>query len=285
MTAISNARLEEYRQTTFCSSAALNIHSRDAAIRFVNQRHMVFLYPTPGIQLPSLWTAVSGNRPVSPKHDDPGQIIWGWKDELLGDRVWYYAKILRQRSTLLSLEALPYFYALSPNYGDPEIDFLDEYEQGKLPMEAKLVFEALLKEGALDSIALRKAAHLTSAESTPRFNKALEILQHSFKLLPIGIAEAGAWRYAFIYQLTHRHHPDLIEQARPISENDAYRWILLRYMENVGVSTEKEIQRLFGWRPLDVERIVLSLEKAAKLSRQVQIESAPGMHIAIPQLI
>ncbi len=67
--------------------------------------------------MPSLWTAVAGDRPVADKHDDPGHITWGWKYKALGKKIWYYAKTLRKKATMISLEIAPYFYALSENYG------------------------------------------------------------------------------------------------------------------------------------------------------------------------
>ena len=285
MTEISQEQLDSFRAIRYCSRPDLRIQSRDQAVEFVNQRHIVFLYATPGVQLPSLWTAVSGDRPVSPKHDDPGQIIWDWKDRLLGARVWYYAKILRQRSTILSMQALPYFYALSPHYGDPEIDFLEQYEQGLLPMEARLVFETLLRDGALDSITLRKNAHLTSSESNPRFNKALEILQQRFMLLPTGIAETGAWRYSFIYDLTHRYFPDLLEKAREISEHDARRWIIARYLENAGAASEKEMQRLFAWRLQDLQRTLASLVQREEVLADILMQGRKDHLYAAKTLI
>lgn len=285
MTEISQEQLDSFRAIRYCSRADLRIQSRDQAIEFVNQRHIVILYATAGVQLPSLWTAVSGDRPVSPKHDDPGQIIWDWKDRLLDARVWYYAKILRQRSTILSMQALPYFYALSPNYGDPEIDFLEQYEQGLLPMEARLVFETLLRDGALDSITLRKNAHLTSSESNPRFNKALEILQQRFMLLPTGIAETGAWRYSFIYDLTHRYFPDLLEKSRGISEHDARRWIIARYLENAGAASEKEMQRLFAWRPQDLQRTLASLVQREEVLADIEMQGRKDHLYAAKTLI
>jgi len=101
------------------------------------------------IDLPSLWVAVAGNRVVADKHDDPGHITWGWKDNALGKQIWYYAKILRGKATMVSLEVAPYFYALSENYGSPEEDYLLAYEEGRLTQAARQVYEALLKEGAL----------------------------------------------------------------------------------------------------------------------------------------
>jgi hypothetical protein len=75
---------------------------------------------------------------------------------------------------------------------------LEEYQQGKMTLETKLVFEALLKEGPLDTISLRKAAHLTGKNSNSPFNNALDVLQMQLRLLPVAISEAGRWGYAFV---------------------------------------------------------------------------------------
>ncbi|MCK7520523.1 MAG: hypothetical protein MZV64_23930 [Ignavibacteriales bacterium] len=60
------------------SKEAFTRHAQ--ASTFVNRRGFVFFWPISGIDLPSLWTAVAGDRPVADKHDDPGHITWGWKD-------------------------------------------------------------------------------------------------------------------------------------------------------------------------------------------------------------
>ena len=81
---------------------------------------------------------MAGDRPVADAHDDPGHVSWGWKDTLLGQKRVYYARVIKKRNTFLSLEALPYFYALSPNYGSPEEDYLIDYEAGRLTAEARV---------------------------------------------------------------------------------------------------------------------------------------------------
>ena len=157
--------LQAYRAQTFRTAPGLRLQSADEAVAFVNQRGFVYFWPIKDVLLPSLWTATAGDRPVADAHDAPGHVTWGWKDSLLGTRRWYYAKVLRKRATMISLELAPYFYALSENYGSPEEDYLTIYEQGRLTLEAKLVYEALLDHGPLDTIALRKAARLSSRES------------------------------------------------------------------------------------------------------------------------
>jgi hypothetical protein len=239
-------RFNAHRVRTFHLPPAKPLSSQSKALTFVNQRGFVFLWPIKGVDLPSLWTAVAGNRPVADKHDDPGHITWGWKDNALPKRIWYYGKILRRKATLISLDAAPYFYALSDNYGSPEEDHLLAYDEGRLTLSAKNIYDALLKEGALDSISLRKAARMTSAKES-QWNRALEDLQMDFKILPVGIAEAGAWKYAFIYNITAHYYPDLPQKARLISESEARSKLLEYYFEAVGAVQVRDVNRLFGW--------------------------------------
>ena len=157
-------KLNSHRARTFRLPPSPRVTSPKAALDFVNARGFVYFWPVKGIDLPNLWTAVAGNRVVADKHDDPGHITWGWKDNALSKKIWYYAKILRRKATMISLEVAPYFYALSENYGSPEEDYLLAYEEGRLTQAAKQVYEVLLKEGALNTIDLRRAAKLANAK-------------------------------------------------------------------------------------------------------------------------
>ncbi len=281
---LSQKQITAYRRKTFRLDPEDRLSSKEQAVDFVNERGFIHFWPIQDVLLPSLWNATVGEQPVADDHDDPGHVTWGWKDELLDKRVWYYARVLRKRNTFISFDSLPYFYALSPNYGEPEVDYLEQYEAGVMTQEAKLVFEALLKEGPLDSISLRKAARLSNPESTSRFNRALDTLQVELKALPVGIAEAGAWRYAFIYDLTHRYYPQLQEQARPITEGEARRYLLNRYLLSVGAASRRDIQRVFAWRPEDLQRAVRSLVEQNIAFDQVSIPAMPDELIALVDL-
>lgn len=285
MPELSLKHLTEYRRGTFHLEPSQKLRTKEQAVAFVNKRGFVYFWPIQGVVLPSLWAATAGDRPVPNEHDDPGHITWAWKDELLDKRVWYYARILRRRNTFISFDHLPHFYALSPNYGDPDEDYLLQYEQGLLTQETKLVYEALLKEGPLDSISLRRAARLSNPESTSRFTRALDTLQIEFKVLPTGVAEAGAWRYAFYYDLTHRYYPDLIEQAGKISEPAARQKILMTYFHSVGAASRRDVAKLFNWRPEDLDRTFAALVTHNLLTDQVVLEGAKEPVYALSILV
>jgi len=264
MPSLSLKKLPTYRTRTFNLPPSKRLSSLAQALTFVKARGFVFFWPIKGIDLPSLWTAVAGERPVADKHDDPGHITWRWKDGALDKKIWYYAKVLRKKATMISLDIAPYFYALSENYGSPEEDYLLAYEEGRLSQAAKQVYEALLNEGALNTIDLRRAAKLANAKES-EFNKALEVLQSDFKILPVGVAEAGAWKYSFIYETVTRHYPDLPERARKIGEREARAKLVELYFESVGAAQEGDVNKLFGWKKELTARTIVSLVGKRKL--------------------
>jgi hypothetical protein len=266
MPTLNLTRLKTHRARTFNLPPAKPLSTLAQALRFVNARGFIYFWPIKGIDLPSLWTAVAGDRPVADEHDDPGHVTWGWKDNALDKKIWYYGKILRRKATMISLETAPYFYALSENYGSPEEDYLIAYREGRLTQAAKQIYEALVDNGALNSIDLRRAAKLANAKES-EFNKGLEQLQSDFKILPIGVAEAGAWRYSHIYELTSRHFPDLPEQARSISESAARTKLVQLYFASVGAAQLRDVTKLFGWSKDLAERTVNKLVEKGVLAK------------------
>ena len=248
-------RLHSHRARTFNLPPSKPLSTPAQALRFVEARGFVYFWPIKGIDLPSLWTAVAGERPVADQHDDPGHVTWGWKDGALDKKIWYYGKILRRKATMISLAAAPYFYALSENYGSPEEDYLIAYQEGRLTQSAKQIYETLLERGALNTIDLRRLAKLANAKES-EFNKGLEQLQSDFKILPIGVSEAGAWRYSHIYEIVTRHFSDLPEQARAIRESQARTKLLELYFASVGAAQLRDVTKLFGWTKDFTERTV-----------------------------
>ena len=283
MPIIDIKKLNTHRTRTFNLPPSKKLSSQAQALKFVNQRGFTFFWPISKIDMPSLWTAVAGNRPVADKHDDPGHVTWGWKDNALDKKIWYYGKILRKKATMISLDIAPYFYALSENYGSPEEDYLLTYEEGRMTQAAKQVYLTILTEGALNTLDLRKAAKLSNAKDS-EFNKALEYLQSDFKILPVGVSQAGAWKYSFIYQIVPRHFPELPEQARMIGEGEARSKLLELYFESVGAAQERDAVKLFGWKKELVTRAVNGLV-AKRVLVQTEHPKQKGIWYTLPKLI
>jgi len=272
--------IAEQRDYNYRRTPDRRIQTLDEARAFIEEVGFCHFWPVKGAELPNLFHAIAGRvRAVPMAHDDPDlSKCWSWKDGALDKGWWYYGKLLKRRATLVSLAELPFFYALSDNYGDLD-DYLQEYEEGRLTAEAKAVYEALLKHGPLDTVRLRRESRLSAKSAKSRFERALVELQMGLKVLPVGIADAGAWHYAFVYELLPRWFSEVPEQARAIGREEARQRLLLRYLEAVVAATPAQVARLFGWSAAEVERAAAKLEEAGEVRRGVRIEGLRGRHM------
>lgn len=277
--------LHKFQSRTYRFASNSQLRTIEDAAAFVKDRGFVFLWPIKGITLPSLWMAVAGNRRVADNHDDPGHVTWGWKDNALGKRIWYYGKILRKKATIIDLDVAPLFYALSENYGSPEEDVLIQYHEGHLTLEAKSIFQAILDNGPLDTISIRRKTNMTSKESNSRFDRALSLLQSDFKILPVGVSDAGTWRYAFIYDLTHRHHPEILEKARAIKEQDGRQKLVELYFRSVGAAQLRDVMKLFGWNNKVADQTLQTLVEKAILLDKIELDTESGEWFCLKELV
>ncbi len=271
-------KLQKYRTKTFRTSVFSRVRSIEDALDFVNERGFIFFWPIKGFVFPSLWAANAGDRVVPDNHDDPGHVTWDWKDKMLGQKKWYYGRVLKRKNTIISLETLPYFYALSPNYGEYESDYQTQYEQGLLTAESKAVYEALLTNGPMDTLMLRKFSHMTSQSSSSRFQRALDQLQMEFKILPVGVSEAGAWNYAFMYDVLPRHFEWIEEKAGIITEPEARAFLLKRYLISMGADDLSRIRSMFRWDDKTLQRTIHRVmeENSIKIS-SIELDGKPAL--------
>jgi hypothetical protein len=247
MTSLTEKELLAARNRRYRRMPNLRCKNAGDIREFVNDAGVCLLLPVQGMEMPNVYQAVAGfEKDTTPKHDDPTiSLTWGTKDDALDKRWWYYGKLLRGKATLVSLELFPAFYALSENFGS-EDDYLLEYEAGTLSNDAKRIYEALLKEGKLHAIQLKRAAGMYGDDNKTRFDRALTELQTGLKVMPVGVAQAGAWRYAFIYEIVSRWLPDECAKAQALGRAQAREIILARHLRNVIEATPQELKKTFG---------------------------------------
>ncbi|HET7376010.1 MAG TPA: crosslink repair DNA glycosylase YcaQ family protein [Anaerolineae bacterium] len=281
MCALTKSAITSRREARYRRRLNLRVKTTGEAIEFINTVGFSFLFPIQNIEMPSLWDAIAG-RVVRTSASHSGYEIertWGWKDESLDKKWWYYGKLIRDKATLVSLDFLPNFYALSENYGDYEHDYLEEYKAGTLTAEAKAIYEALLKHGALDAIRLRRESHLSSDSAKGRFDKALTDLQTGLKVIPVGVAPVGAWKYAFIYEILPRWYHDIPDRARQIGRGEAKRNIIDQYLRNVIASAPQAIARVFGWTLNDTQPSIEALAREGRVEIDVKIAGVRELQV------
>ncbi len=275
--------LEALRDVRYHRTPALRAHTEEQALAFVNEVGFCFLFGDKAVEIPTLWGAVVGSRrplPATNRDADIGR-TWAWKDSLPARGEILYGKLLRSKPTLVSLDLLPTFYALSPNYGDLE-DYLLQYEDGRLSVEAKNVYEALLAEGALSTSRLRQVAGLSGGGvNARRFDRAIGELQEELKITKVGTSDANRWGYAYVYDLFVRRFPEVPEQARGISTDQAMATLLERYLLSVVAVEEAVARRLFRWDGWEWQRTLERLRAAGRLAADVRIAGAKGDCLAL----
>ena len=115
---------------------------------------------------------------------------------------------------------------------------------------------------------------MSGESAKSRFDRGLVELQVGLKVLPVGVAEAGAWRYAFVYEIVQRHYPDLPERARRIRRSEARRTLVSRYLDNVVAADRKMIGKVFHvlkWTPVELERAIATLLEEGTV-REMRVE-------------
>jgi hypothetical protein len=113
-------------------------------------------------------------------------------------------------------------------------------------------------------------------------DRALVELQVGLKVLPVGVAEAGAWNYAFTYELLARWFPEIPEQAREIGRGEARRALVQRYLDNVVAADQAMVAKVFHvlrWTPTELNRTV------AKLLEEGMIQEVRIKGTKKPQLV
>lgn len=286
MSEINVDAVKNYRLQTFHCAPKDRLRSITQAVDLINERGLLAFWPVKEIPMPSLWASVAGDRPVPDEHDDPGHVTWGWKDELLGQRKCFYARILCKRTFFASLEVFPYLYALSNNFGSYEEDHLILYQEGKLTNGARSIYEAILNNGPLDTLELHRITHMTGKAGNAEFNKALDELQMDFKVLPVGIAAVGRWHYAMVFDIVARHYPQVVTQAGAIAEPQARSYLLQNYLKSVGAARYSHLSRLFRWEKPALQRTVDALAAAGEIVVQCTSADSPDADwVSIPGLV
>jgi hypothetical protein len=269
-------RAERYRQRPH-----LRVQTEGEALDFLNDVGFCLLFSAKEIELPSLWGALCGGDLPLPNHHDNRELglAWQWKDKLPIEGKVLYGKFLRKKPVFVSLDLVPYLYALSPNYGDLVGDYLQDYLDGRLSVEAKQVYEVLLERGALPTSRLRQEAGLSGKANANRFDRALAELQMEFRITKVAISDANRWGYCYVYDLLPRHLPKEVAAAQAITGRQARETLLLRYLRTVIAATPRDVGRLFGWLPGDVEHLAHRLAGEGRLYERVVVKGLDGEYL------
>jgi len=143
----------------------------------------------------------------------------------------YYAKLKRGRLTFIARRLLPYFRAV---WGIPvgkEATFLSD--------DARLVLRVLRREWEMGTRDLRLASRIGERG---RFNRALDDLQKTFKVIPSDVIYKPTFSY--IWSLAESRFHDELELR--MSREEALKEIAGAYLSGAGMTLRGELASVTG---------------------------------------
>ncbi len=171
----------------------------DRAARFVDDVGFALLFPSKGIELPSLWEATS-DRPLHDAVNEWGgpdiDRVWTWKDELPRRGLAWYGAFVRGRKSFLSPNLLADLY---PRSGTP-----DDLDETPFSPDARRIARILLLDGPQSTAALREALDIEGSRGAERFSRAVGELAKALVVTNFGTQNEGTGWPSAVLELTAR---------------------------------------------------------------------------------
>jgi hypothetical protein len=143
----------------------------------------------------------------------------------------YYAKLARARATFIARRLVPYFRSL---WGVPV-----RSEGALLSPDAKAILKVLRKEWEMATRDLQRAARI---EERPRFLRAMDILQRSFKIIPGEVVYQPTFTYIWTLPESRFH----AELTAVCSREDSLREVARAFLVGAGMTVRGELARVSG---------------------------------------
>ncbi len=217
---------------------------------------------------PSLYIAVCGRRdahmPRNVQKDPESRLAWDIKDELVARGRVYYGKLARGRATFIARRLVPYYNALWGVPKNQEVDLLSPC--------ARDVLSVLRHEWEMGTRDLRQA---TGMADRLRFNKALDELQRTFKVVPSEVIYAPTFTY--VWSLAESRFQE--ELKKSVGREEALREIARAYLSGSGMTLRGELGRVTG-----LSRVDAGLGNWALVDEGVAVRVGPGVY-CLPELL
>ena len=254
--------IETFRDRAWRRDADSRIEDRASAESFIEAVGFCSALTDRRQAGPSLYIAVCGRRdahlPRNVQKDPECRLAWTIKDEVIRRGKIYYAKLARARTTFVAPRLIAHFNAI---WGVPK-----EREATMLSEGARAVLKVLRREWEMGTRDLRDASGIASR---PQFNKAIDELQKTFKVIPSEVVyEPG---FTYIWSLSEGRFP--AELRKKVSREVALREIARTYLAGAGLTMAGELARATG-----LSRVDAGLGNWALVDEGFAIRCAPGVY-------
>ena len=232
--------IEALRDQAWRRDAVSRVEDRGAAESFVEEVGFCNALTDRRHAGPSLYIAVCGRRdahlPRNVQKDPECRLAWTIKDEVIRRGKVYYAKLARARTTFVAPRLIPHFKAV---WGVPR-----NREAAILTDAARAVLAVLRREWEMGTRDLREASGVSNRQ---QFNKAIDDLQKTFKIIPSEVVYEPTFTY--IWSLAEARFPSELRQK--VSREVALREIARAYLAGAKLTLSGELARATGLSRVD----------------------------------
>lgn len=210
----------------------------DRAARFVDSVGFALLFPSKGVEMPSLWEATS-DRPLHDAVTEWGgpdiDRVWTWKDELPRRGLAWYGAFIRGRKSFLSPALVADLY--------PRSGRADDMDEAPLSSDARRIARILLLDGPHSTAALREALDVEGSRGAERFSKAVGELGKALVVTNFGTRDEGTGWPSAVLELTAR-----VFRIPPRRDPDACRLRAARvFLDTMIVAQPSHLGNAFHW--------------------------------------
>ena len=267
--------VERWRDRVHRRLPRMAVTTRTKATNFVKEVGFCFVFQASDADLPSLYQATQAGF-AAPGHlhrrsetragltSEIGEILPGQADA-------YYAKLLLHRPTMVSLDYLPHFFAISGRSGEKN-EYVRQSLRGKLSPMARTIMEHLNRHSPQSTASLRRLSGSAERRIKGTFDLALAELQAG---MYISKTHGGRHSFSFLWAPVTELYALQVRRARRISADAARHEILERYFRNQLIGSVGSIRRLFRWEKQDVFRSLGELMRKGLITPDARIEGMP----------
>ncbi|HSQ74811.1 MAG TPA: hypothetical protein VLT13_04605 [Bacteroidota bacterium] len=227
-------------------------------------------------ELSSLWQAVHGSRaediPRAQFEKRASAFLWEMKQALPAEGLVYYGKLLLRRPTMISLEFLPYFYALSGRTGDQD-EHVRAALRGELSSMGRRIMDVFRRRSRLSTRQIRQMLQKSGPVGSGSFALAMNELQSK---MYIAKGDEDRRPYSFTWVPVRILFAAQVRKARHISAEQARRVILEQHFRNQGVCALPGIRKVFRWSRQEVYQALGDLLRRGIISSEGRVDGVSG---------
>jgi hypothetical protein len=272
----TSGEVDRWRARVHLRSPRSAVTTKRRALNFIQRVGFCLVFGSEGEDVPSLWRAVHGWRgdgvPRTQSEKDSSGFLWEMKQVLPSERSVYYAKLLLHRPTMVSLEMLPYFYALSGRTGERD-EYIRASVRGGLSPMARRIMEAFGRSSHLSTRQIKQAVQRAGTVGSGSFGQAMTELQ-----IKMFLAKGDEDRrpFSFTWSPVRILFAPQIRKARHISTQQARKVILEQHFRNQLVCTVPGIRRVFRWTRQEVYQPLGELLSRGIIGSEGSVEGTTG---------